>query len=51
MKTRLLSTLAGVALLLGAQAASAQAVRIAQCYDHSQANTNNTPPNLQAAQD
>ena len=51
MKTRLLSTLAGVALLLGAQAASAQAVRFALCYDLSKAYTFITPQIVQAAKD
>ena len=51
MKTRLLSTLAGVALLLGAQAASAQPVRFALCYDLSKAYTFITPQIVQAAKD
>ena len=51
MKTRLLSTLAGVALLLGTQAASAQAVRFALCYDLSKAYTFITPQIVQAAKD
>ena len=51
MKSRLLSTLAGVALLLGMQAASAQPVRFALCYDLSKAYTFITPQIVQAAKD
>jgi branched-chain amino acid transport system substrate-binding protein len=51
VKTRLLSTLAGLALLLGAQAASAQPVRFALCYDLSKAYTFITPQIVQAAKD
>jgi branched-chain amino acid transport system substrate-binding protein len=51
VKTRLLSTLAGLALLLGTQAASAQAVRFALCYDLSKAYTFITPQIVQAAKD
>jgi branched-chain amino acid transport system substrate-binding protein len=51
VKTRLLSTLAGLALLLGTQAATAQAVRFALCYDLSKAYTFITPQIVQAAKD
>jgi branched-chain amino acid transport system substrate-binding protein len=51
VKTRLLSTLAGLALLLGTQAASAQPVRFALCYDLSKAYTFITPQIVQAAKD
>ena len=54
MKKRWLSTLAGLALLLGGQAAMAQQtqpVRFALCYDLSKAYTFVTPQIVQAARD
>ncbi len=53
MKRALLSTLSGVALLLGASAASAQQapVKFGLCYDLSKAYTFVTPQIVQAAKD
>jgi len=53
MKRALLSTLSGIALLLGASAASAQQapVKFGLCYDLSKAYTFVTPQIVQAAKD
>ena len=52
MNRRLLSTLSGLALLLGAQSAAAQQpVRFGMCYDLSKAYTFITPQIVQAAKD